>query len=140
MANRGRPKGSGKKATSKPWEGGENPWTPDIFRLPEKHAGFNPCFVSKKDVEDYLSKGYVFAIPEDYGIIKSEESEKGVANRIYRKEMVLLEVSDAQKKMRDDYFRELTDRRLGDALTSDTDTASREAHGGITTELKHTLS
>lgn len=135
MAGRGRPKGSGKKVTkkptSKPWEGGENPWTEDVFKLPNKHSGFHACFVGKSDTDKFISQGYVFAKPEDYGIIKSEESDKGVANRIYRKDTVLLELANHLYKMRTDYFRGITDRQLGDSIKGEPEKASRDAHGGI---------
>jgi len=138
MAKRGRP---AKKKTTKPWEGADNPWTKDVFKLPKQHKGFHPCFVGKKDVDDYLSKGYVYANPEDYGIIKSDESDKGISpNRVYRKETVLLELPNHLKKMLDDYQRDYIDQQTQGALRSDSDRVSKDSGGGITTKLETTVS
>ena len=124
----GRPK----KVTTKPWT--DNPWTEDVFQLPKQHVGFHPCFVGKPDVDKYLGQGYVFANCKDYGIIKSEELEKGIDTRVYRKETVLLEIPNERKVARDKHFRDVTNRQLGDALTGEPEKAVNAAQGGITIE------
>lgn len=114
MASPGRPK-TEKPVTSKPWETRDNPWVFDVFKLNKVHNGFHCVFVGKGETDTFFQKGYAFAKPSDYGIINSEESEKGIADRVYRKGTVLMEISDALFKQRADYFREITDKQLRDA-------------------------
>ena len=93
-------------SATRPWEGQENPWARDKFKLKKIRKGFRAKFTALHKVEDRKFEGWVIAKGKQYGEELGEITRPG---------LILMELPENLAKLRDEHFSNLTTKRAIDA-------------------------
>jgi len=121
-----------KKLATKPWDSRHRPFHRDIFKVEKERPGFEITFISEKDVDDYLARGYNIAEGSNYG-------EK--QGPIKRRRMIGVErpVEDAEKDRA--ALREFNEAQRTSALQKTEAMSARiQRMSGRKTQLKYDIS
>lgn len=101
--------------TSKPWSANDNPWSPDIFKVP-KIPGFRLRFVSENKVDQRKSQGWT---PVEQNELTGLISTHSIDTTFRARRMLLMKMPEEMAKKREKFFSDLTDRRSKTAETED---------------------
>ena len=93
-------------SATRPWEGQENPWARDKFKLKKIRKGFRAKFTALHKVEDRKFEGWAVAKGKQYGEEPGEITRPG---------LILMELPENLAKLRDEHFSNLNTKRSTDA-------------------------
>lgn len=114
--------------TTAPWNGDDNVWAPDIFKLKKTRSGFRVrfCDPDPENIESKLNEGWVIADCVNYGLSPHEEH----GHIVKKKGMILMEIPETRARQREVYMKNLTDKRtLGDKELEDAQTQAEASSG-----------